>query len=83
MSLKISNINLNDDIIVEKICDIINSKFEKFVHYIELKACSLMPKNMLKIIEEIRYCHYNIRHLNLSYNPLCFSEAKRGSKEFE
>ena len=75
LSLKISNINLNDDLIVEKICGIINSKYEKFVHYIELVACSLTPKNMCKIIEEIRYCHYNIRNLNLSYNPLCLSET--------
>lgn len=75
MKIKVSNVNLNDDFVVEEICKIFIAKFQKFVTYIELSACSFAPHQMAKMMEEIRFCHYNIRNLNLSYNPLCFGST--------
>ena len=57
MKIKISNVNLNDDFVVEEICKIIIEKYKKFVTYIELSYCSFSPKQMAKMIDEIRFSH--------------------------
>jgi hypothetical protein len=83
MRIKVSNINLNDDFVVDNICNTIAAKYKKFVHYIELSACSFSCHQMSRILEEIRYCHYNIRNLNLSYNPLCLSETQKETEAYK
>ena len=37
---------------------------------------------MAKIMEEIRFCHWKIRNLNLSYNKLSFEYSKKGTEEY-
>ena len=74
MKLTLSKINLNDNKIVEDLCNIVSSKYQKFVHHLELSWCSLTPKHLARIVEEVRYCHENIRSLDLSYNSLYFNQ---------
>lgn len=44
--------------------------YKRFIYCFELEECGLTSKNLSKIIEEIRYCHQGLRHVNLSYNCL-------------
>ena len=81
MKLTLSNINLNDNKIIEDICNILSSKYQKFVHHIELSWCSLTPKHLVGLVEEVRYCHENIRSLDLSYNSLYFNQNEGANSQ--
>ena len=70
--IKLSNVNLNDAVIVEKLCQIIEQK--DLVSTIDLSWAGLSSQHLLKISKSLNSFPNNILNLNLSYNSLNFKE---------
>lgn len=68
--LKLSNINLSDNIIVHLICEMIQTK--SFLSHLDLSWAKLGARHLDKIAFELRERHHIVRNLNLSYNSLTF-----------
>jgi Ran GTPase-activating protein (RanGAP) involved in mRNA processing and transport len=77
--LKISKINLNDDKIVDQLCNIIEK--DRNLTSIDLSWGSLGPKHLLKICESLKDSKNALMNINLSYNSLCFIEPTNDQKE--
>ena len=74
MKLKLSNVNLNDNKVVENLCETIKSK--EFLSQLDLSNCGLGPAQLLMISDELICPDSNpiqvLRNLNIGYNRLNF-----------
>lgn len=70
--IKLSNLNLNDNKIVDMICQIIQCK--EFVTHLDFSWSCLSASHLNKIAMELVKNPHFIRNLNLSYNSLTYDE---------
>lgn len=70
--IKLQGSNLNDNSIVDHLCDLI--KLKPFLTHMDVSWCSLSSKHLLRIAEELKANPNVLRCLNLSYNSLNFGE---------
>ena len=71
--IKFTNINLHDDQIVQKICEIIKTKMT-FI-YLDLSWTKLSPKHMQMLVETLIEHPNKIKNLNLSYNSIALDTS--------
>ena len=72
--LKISRTNVNDDKIVNLICQIIESNVN--MHYIDVSWSSLSSKHMFIISQSLNKSPNPIMNLNIGNNSLNFVEPR-------
>lgn len=66
--IKLTNINLHDDQIVQTICQLISTKMT--IVYLDLSWTKLSPKHMQTIVETLIQHPNKLKSLNLSYNSI-------------
>ena len=78
MKLKLSNVNLNDNIIVQHLVTLLETR--RMLTHLDLSWTRLTPTQLVKISEILMsdedYPIRILRNLNLSYNSLYFDETK-------
>lgn len=67
MHLRISQVNLKDDIIISNICQIIENQ-NKTLYTLDLSGTSISSKHLNKLAETLLDYKNVLRSLNLSYN---------------
>lgn len=67
MHLRISQVNLKDDIIISNICQIIENQ-NKTLYTLDLSDTSISSKHLNKLAETLLDYKNVLRSLNLSYN---------------
>lgn len=75
MKLKVSNINLNNDGVIENLADLVSNS--RILQLFDISWTSISISHLVKITESLINRQRSIRHINLSYNRLDFE------KEFE
>lgn len=81
MKLKLSNVNLQDNQLVDQIIEVLKTK--EFLTHLDLSWTRLNPKQLLKISEVLIDSSVIpgpltlLRNLNLSYNSLYFDESSK------
>ena len=79
MKLKLSNIDLNDDRLLELLLEVLDNK--EILTHLDLSWTKLKPVQLLALSETLKkddgYPLRNIRNLNLSYNSLFFDEKAK------
>ena len=77
--LKLSKTNLNDDKIVEQLCQIIETN--RNLTSLDISWGSLSSKHMFMIAKSLNEAENVIMNLNLGYNSLTFLEPANNQKE--
>ena len=85
MKLKLSNVNLNENKIVNNLVELLASR--EILMTLDISWSKLTPRQLNKITQKLQdpdaYPLRNIRNLNISYNSLHFIENKPDFKDSE
>lgn len=73
MKLKLANFNLNDDLIVDNLCEMIS--LSRILQLFDVSWASLTVYHLARITESLIERSKSIRHINFSYNQLQFEKV--------